>query len=550
MTLSNRLLMQIPRGPKSYFATETHLRAATMGAFFSQSSQTEQSELAAEVATDIWDTNPAVLDADMYLPLSDFVTQHVVLEPGRKYELQFPKTFIAAVHPILLTAESRETGCVRVRIVKDTKDTRVRLRRVGDVAAAAFVVQSVLSREEVDAMVEAPSLQVVDAAGTTKWFAHGVPHREDGPAMSSARGCSQWYINHGQLHRAGGLPAVIRPGERRFYVEGVLHRDDDKPAVVTSTKREWYQHGQLHRGRGMPAVILGDGTCTDQPGVLQYWEHGKLHRVDGPATTLQEGSDPYDGGVGLGPVLPAWYFEGKLHREGGPAYKDTYYRHGVVHRDDGPAVVDGARSEWYRDGVRHRNGGPALTDAGLEEWYENGVLHRPDGPARTWFPFSEEWYLHGKLHRIGGPARTFPTFWEHYQNGVLHHDDPDVPAQVQREPTTGILFRGFYVRGVLQKNVTVPADARHVAPNGDQTYYLGPGVIGRADGLPAFVGADGTKKWYLNGCPGREGGLPTVERSDGVNVWLDARGNVVRTDPAWGSILTITHLCPSGPAQA
>jgi hypothetical protein len=500
-----------------------------------------QSELSTEVSTDTWDTNPAVLDADMYIPRSAFAALGVVPEPGRKYELHFCRSFNAVVHPVLLRPASRETGCVSVRI---EKGPQVKLLQGGDVDAVACVVQRVLTREEVDAMVGAPSLEIVDASGKTRWFAHGLLHREDGPAVSSAKHQHLLYYNQGRLHRAGGLPAVVRPGQRLFYVEGALHRDDDEPAVVTSTTREWYQHGQRHRGLGLPAVIVGDGTREDVPGVVQYWEHGKLHRVDGPATTLQEGSDPLDGGVGLGPILPAWYFEGKLHREGGPAYKDTYYRHGVIHRDDGPAVVTGERMEWFRDGKRHRDDGPAVVDSGLEEWYAHGVLHRPDGPARTRSDrcdgSSEEWFLNGKLHRMGGPARSFPMFWEHYQDGTLHHDDPEVPAQVHREPTTGILFRAFYVRGVLQKKDTDPADARYVAPNGDQTYYLGPGVIGRADGLPAFVGADGTKKWYLNGNPGREGGLPNVERPDGVKEWLDARGRVLRTYPAWGAVVTIT----------
>jgi len=38
----------------------------------------------------------------------------------------------------------------------------------------------------------------------------------------------------------------------------------------------WYQHGKLHRSDG-PAVISPDGT--------EFWyQHGKLHRSDGPAS--------------------------------------------------------------------------------------------------------------------------------------------------------------------------------------------------------------------------------------------------------------------------
>ena len=48
-----------------------------------------------------------------------------------------------------------------------------------------------------------------------------LPHRTDGPANTWMDGTELWYFN-GQLHRDGGLPAIIYPdGRREFYVDGV-----------------------------------------------------------------------------------------------------------------------------------------------------------------------------------------------------------------------------------------------------------------------------------------------------------------------------------------
>ncbi|MEZ0226232.1 MAG: hypothetical protein ACAH83_16875 [Alphaproteobacteria bacterium] len=48
-----------------------------------------------------------------------------------------------------------------------------------------------------------------------------------------------------------------------------------------------------------------------------------------------------------------WYCNGKLHRDGGPAYEGVdgtkmWFRHGEIHREDGPALIqpDG-REEFF-----------------------------------------------------------------------------------------------------------------------------------------------------------------------------------------------------------
>jgi antitoxin component YwqK of YwqJK toxin-antitoxin module len=43
-------------------------------------------------------------------------------------------------------------------------------------------------------------------------------------------------------------------------------------------------------------------------------------------------------------------------------------------------------------------------DNGIKAWYLNGKLHREDGPAREYVDGTKEWYLNGELHREDGPA--------------------------------------------------------------------------------------------------------------------------------------------------
>ena len=75
----------------------------------------------------------------------------------------------------------------------------------------------------------------------------------------------------------------------------------------------------------------------------------------------------------------AWYFNGKRHREHGPAIE---YASGY--------------KAWYLNGERHRKDGPAIEyESGHKPWYINGVLHREDGPAIEGDDGFKEWWLNG-----------------------------------------------------------------------------------------------------------------------------------------------------------
>ena len=69
-----------------------------------------------------------------------------------------------------------------------------------------------------------------------------------------------------------------------------------------------------------------------------------------------------------------------------------------LHREDGPAVelADGSK-HWYLNGKLHREDGPAVEwSDGSKSWYLNGKWHREDGPAIECADGSKYWNLNGQ----------------------------------------------------------------------------------------------------------------------------------------------------------
>ena len=82
-----------------------------------------------------------------------------------------------------------------------------------------------------------------------------------------------------------------------------------------------------------------------------------------------------------------------------PGGDKFWYQHGKLHREDGPAIewVDGSK-EWYLNDKLHRVDGPACEYAnGDKHWYLNGKRHREDGPAVEYASGGKRWYLDGKF---------------------------------------------------------------------------------------------------------------------------------------------------------
>ena len=80
-----------------------------------------------------------------------------------------------------------------------------------------------------------------------------------------------------------------------------------------------------------------------------------------------------------------------------PDGTQAWYKDGKLHCDDGPAWIDADGSRgWYNDGKLHRIDGPAWIDAdGRQEWRKDGEFHCEDGPAWIGADGEQEWYLDG-----------------------------------------------------------------------------------------------------------------------------------------------------------
>ena len=88
-----------------------------------------------------------------------------------------------------------------------------------------------------------------------------------------------------------------------------------------------------------------------------------------------------------------WYFNGRYHRDNGPALDD----------------ISGFKI-WFINGFRHRVNEPAIECSdGSKGWLVNGKFHRTNGPAYDMGNGYKAWHIHGKRHRIDGPAMEWST---------------------------------------------------------------------------------------------------------------------------------------------
>ena len=114
----------------------------------------------------------------------------------------------------------------------------------------------------------------------------------------------------------------------------------------------------------------------------------------------------------------------------------SYFRGESLHREDGPAriLVDGTE-EHYRDGLLHSyDDQPAVVSStGEREWRHDGLPHRDgDQPARILADGSQFYLRHGQLHRDGDqPAVVAPSGrTEYWVDGQRHRDPAAGPARI------------------------------------------------------------------------------------------------------------------------
>jgi hypothetical protein len=122
---------------------------------------------------------------------------------------------------------------------------------------------------------------------------------------------------------------IDRFGIKTYYKDKektIIHRDNGPAVIDPRDYKEWWLDGQKYKswcGRGHKFTTI------------LWWKNDLLHREDGPAVEMESG-------------YREWCFNGKTHRENGPAiynekfgYKE-YWTHGertMVVRPYGPLVT-------------------------------------------------------------------------------------------------------------------------------------------------------------------------------------------------------------------
>jgi hypothetical protein len=125
------------------------------------------------------------------------------------------------------------------------------------------------------------------------------------------------YQLNGKLHSLGSLPSVeYKNGDYEWWNNGVLNRNQDPnlgdygPAKLKNGTTYWIQNGNHHRNQdpnlGGPAIEIDNGCkfwiingyfhCDHGPAIdtdhIKVWyNHGVIHRIDGPAVIKKDGTE-------------------------------------------------------------------------------------------------------------------------------------------------------------------------------------------------------------------------------------------------------------------
>ena len=184
------------------------------------------------------------------------------------------------------------------------------------------------------------------------------------PAYRNPHKCSsnEWYRD-GLRHRIGAPAIEYENGDYECYVDGELHCDDG-PALLYHHERDKYFRVTSY-------------------GETKWAVHGKYHRVDGPAIIVGTSNGNCE----------TWYVDGLGHREDGPSYRNgtgsvqEWRIRGKFHRIGGPADIDHSGEDHHYDA-----------------WYTNGQMDREDGPAYHYYGDDHRkaydlYYLDGKEYK-------------------------------------------------------------------------------------------------------------------------------------------------------
>jgi hypothetical protein len=273
---------------------------------------------------------------------------------------------------------------------------------------------------------------VIKMNGTKKWFRNNLLHREDGPAIETPDGYKYYYRNH-KRHRIDG-PAIIRPnGSYEWWFENKRHRNDENgPSVKTEEGSEYYYKNDIqHRVNG-PAVKLYDPVINQ---FYYEWRYeGKFHRENGPAI-IEKVFKYY-----------VWYNHGIIQRIKQTNKYNIYFKDGIIHSpNDYPAIVIKTINEFERFKQTYSVLKDKTFKGGFVAWLDNGIFDRKnDLPAIVYGNGDKEWYSNGVLDRKDKPAILYSNGKEEfYENGIKK--EPHYSNSIQNTKITKKLPKDLYM---------------------------------------------------------------------------------------------------------
>lgn len=289
------------------------------------------------------------------------------------------------------------------------------------------------------------------------------------------------------------------------------HKPDEGQFIyVFTNKRDGSRYqATFHPGGDVEVRDESDGTVANRVATELYRVLQRIGRLPSGAEGLVSATHALDmGPLGVRLGRPSVNADGLPHSEEAPAYKSlnsasgreiaAWYRDGSLHREDGPAI------EMRRDGTE------------TQIWYRDGIPGRDDGgPAMT-------------KNKSGGEMSS-----AHLEaDGKVGRDPALGPAEVTYDAAGKILVQK-YMRGgrlVPAPDPRVPSldsvsEKAWVNQQGEHHRIDGPAIMRRS---PADPGTD-HDEWYRNGRRHREGAPAVVGYGGMINQhW--ANGVRVRVD--------------------
>jgi hypothetical protein len=79
---------------------------------------------------------------------------------------------------------------------------------------------------------------------------------------------------------------VDKFGSNQYYLNDLLHREDGPAVILTDGSKYYFINGKYHRDGNLPAIEYPNGT-------KYYYLNDRPHREDGPAVEYSDGDKEF-----------------------------------------------------------------------------------------------------------------------------------------------------------------------------------------------------------------------------------------------------------------